>query len=447
MTLELAMKRILWIMVCLVGAALPGCKPSAVDDPIGDVPPAGTPLPQRSEIPVEVRVGDEWMTVKLSQEALEQFAAQWCLAENVQRADRTLCGTHRFFDDLLVTHIPSEPVVSSPDAFNLCHQGLCVQRVHTCAGYFLEEISRTPTPKRLTPQDVERSHFSVSELALSASDVERLGQVSSRAQMSEGISEVRFQPLKSDAKAAALRGALNQYRHSTQWSRLFATMQVEDASGNFTCAARFAAQDYQYLTAGQGQGTGLQPNERGREPTWSDVLLQSYLDASNQYSRAISLTTDAMRAAAQVQIDGGNAAPDEAATAWNGQVNSAVAVARLLTMAPSQSTVIQPGPGVHTLGLAGCGAQEEGGGRLGPTGVPVCPPISGNDRIQISIDLIRGMQVAPNANAADSIAQILRFYQGLTYQGTDEVLQEQGVSRADISLAVDYLCAEAALEG
>ncbi|MBX3184930.1 MAG: hypothetical protein KF915_20075, partial [Polyangiaceae bacterium] len=337
--------------------------------------------------------------------------------------------------------------MSSPDAFGLCHQGLCVQRVHTCAGYFLEEISRTPTPKRLTPQDIEQSHFSTDQIALAASDVERLRQVSSRSGMSLGISEIRFQPLKADAKAAALRGALNQYRHSTQWSRLFATMQVEDGQGVFTCAARFAAQDYENEMSPPGLLTRLKRNERGREPTWSDVLLQSYLDASNQYSRAISLTTDAMRAAAQVQIDGGNAAPDEAATAWNGQVNSAVAVARLLTMAPSQSTVIQPGPGLHTLGLAGCGAQEEGGGRLGPTGVPVCPPIAGNDRVRWAVELLRGYRVAPTVNAADGLAVIMRFGQGLSYQGTDEVLQEQGVSRADISLAVDYLCAEAALEG
>lgn len=365
------MKKLQSLAIPFVAAAtLGGCKPAAVDDPPSLVPPTGTPLVQDSAIPVEVLIGDAWVTVKPSQESVERFAAAWCLADNARNTDSQVCGSGRM-PAVNLSVMFDQPTLAPTD-FPLCNAGLCVERAHTCAGYLLEEMARSPTGRRFDPNSIGfaeidlSSHLALSEVEL-ADLKRRFGATNAQA--------VRFQPLKPSAKAAAMRGAMNRYLDSTQWAKLMAT--VEDSAGT-TCAERFAQVDYQNQTNPPGLPTGLVANAEGRVPTWSDLLLQSYLDAAVQYSGAIEPTADAMRAAAQVQIDASDAAPDEVATAWNGKVNSAVAVARLLAVGDEKNSVVEELGLQRTLSLDACGATNDGS-RIGPTGVPVCPSISGNE--------------------------------------------------------------------
>lgn len=437
------MKKLRNLVVSLVAAsATVTCKPAAVDDPPSSVPPTGTPLKQDSAIPVEVLIGDQWLTVKPSQEAVERFAAAWCLADNVQHADSQVCGQSLTMPqgvDML-----SQPAVTPTD-FNACKVGLCVERAHTCAGYLLEEMARSPTGRRFDPGTLGlRDIRLVDQLALS--EVE-LADLNRRFSTTNALA-VRFQPLKPSAKAAAMRGAMNRYLDSTQWAKLMAT--VKDSAGT-TCAQRFAQVDYQNQTNPPGLPTGLVANAEGRVPTWSDLLLQSYLDAAVQYSGAIEPTADAMRAAAQVQIDASDAAPDEAATAWNGKVNSAVAVARLLAVGDEKNSVVQELGLQRTLSLDACGATNDGS-RIGPTGVPVCPPISGNEGARTALGFLRALQVAPTPKAADDLVKVYLFrllqeQPSSTTVTPEEALQRMGITREDVAQASEYLCAEATVNG
>ncbi|MCA9626683.1 MAG: hypothetical protein KC766_03405, partial [Myxococcales bacterium] len=146
-----------------------GCKPDPVDDPPSEVPVEGTPLEQDALIPVEVLIGDNWVTVHPSQTAIEAFAGGWCLADNALNSDTQVCGTQR-------VAMPQTPFLArpslAPSGFGACNAGLCVERAHTCAGFLLEEAARSPRSRQLDASTIGLQafqlavHLGLSELEL-----------------------------------------------------------------------------------------------------------------------------------------------------------------------------------------------------------------------------------------------------------------------------------------
>ena len=443
------------LAACAMTAA---CKPDPVEDPPSEVAPTGTPLPQDSLIPIEIEIEIDgepfWMLVEAPQLGVERFAWQWCWFNRFLNEDTKVCGPSSETVTNAVAVVPMDeegaPLFSSGlpgfDEFQLCRVGLCVERNEVCAGYFLEERARSPLQEEYRAEEFDvlleegEFVFGLDEYLLGLSENEL-----ARIEFQTGLSltttrAVRFQPLAAPGRAALLRGALTRYFHSTRWGNAIQTVPVNGA----TCASWFVNED----VAGTRE-TMLNANEDGREPTWTDVFYETFLDGTSQYSACLPAAVQGMQDSAQTQVAGRAAAEDEIATLWNGEVDSSRAVARLLTYGDDDVNGTGLAPRIQTLQADDdCGGDHRAE-ELGPTGVPVCPPISNDDDVQVAINWFRDLQVAPNP--ADPVGGLVAGFEQFRVEtgsppGTlnaSDALTQMGTTAEAADKAATYLCNEA----
>lgn len=365
-----------------IGGSLTSCTPD--DAPIPPV--AGKPLPQDGRIPIEVSAGGELKTVHASRHAMENFAAKWCLAERATRTDNKMCGgdsasdiVQRSIAALAVTDEPGVTalVMGAPDK---CGETLCFERNEVCAGYLLEEIGKSASAREFDIAQIEvlGTSVTIGDLELTENEIAAVGIGGS----GDKLKVLRTQPLGAAGRGAVFRGSLNRFRRATGITEELRSREWLD-SGTMqptTCALELKGRD------DNGYPTGLNTGADGFKPKWSDVFLETFIDAATEYTVVLPATVTSMREAAEFEVRGRATDVDEVETQWNGAYDSATAVAKLMAYgdvaAPPQATWTGPPGGTHFLGIT-----------QGPTGAPTCPPAkpSGNNVISQA----KAMKVSP----------------------------------------------------
>ncbi len=387
------------------------------------------PLPQESVVLIEALVGERWVTLPVPQEGAEHLAQLWCNSERATATDSKLCGG--------VDESYEEWTDSSNPGTNLaaCQATLCQARNQVCAGYFLDEMGRTPLSRTLDTESIGLGsiHF-IEHLFI---DAARLGTAMAKAGISDyplNATKLRTQPLLAAGRAAALRGALRRYREAG----MITAALNKPATRTAPCSGIFA---------GGPDGpvpTNLTP-EAGADsaPTWLDVYYQTFSDAAAQYVGVLPRTLQAMRDSAETQLRG--AAPElaEVATQWNGEIDSALAATKLLTMGDATAiglaSVIKPD--------TTCGAQHKPAD-VGPLGVPICPPISTNEGVTLAKGMLEALSLKPTLDDP-----VVGFAKGMNFLfkksdpthvdlAPDVILASQNVTAADVVLANEHLCAQ-----
>jgi hypothetical protein len=264
-------------LLCLIPAA---CDHDEATVRSLQVLPSSTPLPQSEAIPIEVEPSyaeGEWKTVSASREGLEQFALTWCSRGTAELADRRLCQN-------VNTETPfSESTLDISGQECLGH-GICHLRRQICAGAYLAELARSPVPRTTSAAELNQEGILAMTLGIPESQVEALGLAD------HPVTRVRFQPLTGPGQAAAFRGSLNRYREA---ARIASVLQnhVSAASGT-TCLQTYLAQD-----AGPLSRPALPPDEDATLPTWPDVFVQGWLDATFEFSSNLARAVEATRSA------------------------------------------------------------------------------------------------------------------------------------------------------
>ncbi len=198
-----------------------------------------------------------------SREGLEQLALTWCSESNAEVADRRLCHNVAFGPQF------SEPELDS-SAQTCLDYGICHLRRQICAGAYLAELARSPVPRTTSAAELNQEGILALVLGIPESQVEALGLID------HPLTRVRFQPLTGPGQAAAFRGSLNRYREA---ARIASVLQnhVSAASGT-TCLQTYLAQD-----AGPLSRPDLPAYEDATLPTWTDVFVQGWLDATFEF--------------------------------------------------------------------------------------------------------------------------------------------------------------------
>ena len=260
--------------------------------------------------------------------------------------------------------------------------------------------------------------------------------------------KLRLEPLQAPGKAAALRGALNRYGASAHWAEAIRSYPLNGQS----CVVWLGARDVLHAqNPNDAQGTGLLAGPDDRVPTWSDVFYESFVDAATQYSKVLPDVVDATRAAAQTELNGKAALADEIATQWDGKVDSARGVARLL--AYGDENTADP-PELPTTMAAGDCTGESPAQDIGPAHVPVCPPVVNDKSTHKAIVAMRTLKIAPSDAVGSQVTNFVHAY-NVTYQeptnqpdlAPDQVLQQFGIDGKSLGAANTYLCQEKKLSG
>ncbi|MCC6216037.1 MAG: hypothetical protein IT376_14320 [Polyangiaceae bacterium] len=418
------------------------CNPAALpEDPPSEVPPLGTPQPQRPEIPIEVWVGGEWMPVHASQRGMEVTAELWCWFERTLATDDRSCG----FDDVtdipaLVNRPPGDVSSAAAPGGDIgsptgeqCRLGLCLERNSLCAGYLLEEAARAVAPRTLDPLQLPgnlAARFPLLNLGVPAGEIQQFVE---RGGSPEGTERLRLQPLTGRGRAAALRGAANRYLFSTRWAEGLRTVPV---AGGSTCLD-FWAVDSEWA---QVEPPAIAAHPDGAETTWLDLYFKSFVEAAVQYTTALPASVSATHAAAEAGEAGRHAPEDQIATYWNGEVDSATGAARLLAFGLDDL----PAPAVQAQAASSCSG-ERTAAEIGPSAVPVCPPL--RPGTVGARHLLTQLRIMPSPAVAGSLQLALngmRTTLGLPEIGDRTALfAEYGTTVADVEQASTYLCQEA----
>ena len=243
---------------------------------------------------------------------------------------------------------------------------------------------------------------------------------------------IRFQPLEAPGRAAALRASLNRYREAGLIGR-----DMQDVALTTTSSCPDLLNP-----GGIPEQTSLEVDGESIVPTWLDVYYQSFLDSVEQYSGALPRAVSEMRSSAQLQVRGEDHELAEVGAMWNGEVDSAVAIARLLAYGPSTAV------GVFDVQGAQCGAAHKAAD-IGPTGVPICPPIALEEGQKNVLKALKQMSTMPGAT--DPVGDFTNFWNQFQMNLGNipsplsqlQVLTAVGVTEADVSNAVAYKCSEA----
>jgi hypothetical protein len=415
-----------------------------------EVPPkTSSPLAQESVVLVEVEIPQlGWVTLPVPQAGIERFARKWCAFERYHSTDRI------FEDDPGETDFWNDTFAAG--ALTGVDIGICVslvnrERNEVCAGFLLEEAGRSPIPREfdsalypgfgaidfanllLIPEAALKS-----ALAKGSSEAKPDGSVSREDDaLIEATStlKLRFQPMEAPSRAAVLRGAYNRYREGAWVGHV---MEDEDLNGGGTCMALFEDLPMD----------GLEPDRDGHQPMASDLVTASFLDAVTQVSGVIPRVVSAMRDSAQYQRRGGHDEQAEIATQWNGQVDSALAIAKFLGFGDGRNGDGSVTEGVMTRDFADeCGGEHKWNA-VGPGGIPVCPPIAEDEKTEKALTWWKKFKLKPLSHEAvdefvDAYNEYLstKLIKQLDAPLTkDEVLAKLGLSEENIIKAAGYLC-------
>jgi len=419
-----------------LGAACDEVPPDAPSDP-------SAPLAQESVVPVEVDVPNVgWVTMPLPQKSAERLARHWCWYERMRTTDARLCGRPTVGSRDPQTDIGAETLADP--TVGVCKAETCRLRNEICAGMLLEEVARSPIPRTLDSAQLGGGAFPFNGLLDLPDTIRRSALMAGGApETLARTPRIRFRPMKAGGRAAALRGALNRYREAGVIAELLTSSSSRLPQP--TCADRFAPDP-----AGNVETTSLVPGADGLRPTWADVLMLGVADAGNQYSGAIYRAVDAMRDSAQAGVRGANPELAEIGTQWNGSVDSAVAIANLLGFGELT-------PGVATSQLmalpSSCGDDLKASD-IGPTGVPVCPPISEDEGAKRSVNWMRGLKHKPQ-NIAAAVSEIVNAQNAVWIAAgkillplpESQVLAKFDVTAENVLKGAAYQCANAQLTG
>ena len=414
------------------------------DEPEPPPPPeVATPLPQESIVMIEAEVGSadlneqRWVPLPVPQAGIERLARLYCWYERMDTTDNKLCHRRmvRGIDPL--EEFERDSLAGAN--LGMCQANLCLARNETCAGFMLNEAARSPLP-RVLDSSVIGTEFQFDELLL-IPEAEREAALA-KAGVSTTIKmapRLRFQPPQAPSKAAALRGARNRYRAAGIIGQgLLYGADPRDSK----CVDLFAP------GGDTSPSTPLTPNADGHMPTWIDIYYSTVVDAVRQHSDSVFRTVDAMRDSAAFQVRGQANVEDLAATEWNGRVDSALAVAKLLGHGESDSA---GAPYVYQLSSA-CDHKPKASD-IGPTGVPVCPPIQEDEgakkaKEQMELFSLHPSTTDPLGELTESANTQWQIW-GLIAQALtqDETLSQMGVSKENVEKAALYKCAESKLTG
>ncbi|MCA9600310.1 MAG: hypothetical protein KC776_43700 [Myxococcales bacterium] len=427
-----------------------GCDPTPADDPPSDVQPTGTPLPQDSVIPVEVWSNGEWMKIHPSQAGMERLAQQWCLYQRTFVEDDKLCGLANTTGSTQQTGIADLPPASTPMA--LCTVGLCVQRNEVCAGYMLEELGRSPLQRELDGASFDalrrNTPFASFEFDLGSEGLEipkaELDEYSTANGGSSSARRVRFQPLAAPGRAAAFRGALNRFGAAGWWAEQIRTYGLENGA---TCSDTFQLEDLAIANGVGGNPPPLDPYADGKKVKWSDIYVTSFIDALNEYSSVLPKTVASMQDSAALELNGVAAPQDQTATQWNGKVDSVTAALKLLTYGPEDPPVMQ------AMAATPCEPETHPATEVGPTGVPVCPPISLNAGVGRAKSTVGHLKLPPKKQGSEPFADtVFRAWKEdeaalgrpvPAGYAKSSFFSKLGFTENDLETARGYLCQEA----
>lgn len=437
--------------VAIVGVSVAlgsSCKPAPVDDPPSDVKPTGTPLPQVSNIPIQAWTGTDWMTVHPSQLGMERLAQTWCTYQRTFIEDDKACGTTVAQAVLQPPGIANLP--PSGGDFAVCNLALCVQRNEVCAGYMLEELGRSPLQRVLDAATFDavvgtsalaKLNFHTGEDGLQLPKAE-LDALSAANRGGGYPRRLRFQPLAAEGRAAAFRGSLNRFRDAGRWAHEIRSFPVNGLS----CFLRFQANDYLGKNGQASLLPTLDPNPDGSAVAWTDLFVTTFMDGVNEFSGVLPRTIDSMKDAAAQVLNGVAAPQDAVATQWNGKVNSATAAAKVLAYGDGE-----PPPGPPQAMATGCQTDMYPAAEIGPTGVPVCPPVSQNAGVQASKTLLAALKLKPSGDVTVVSKAVDAYFKAKADAGLPvganpepaQMYQKEGFTENDLITADLYKCQEA----
>lgn len=409
---------------------------------------------QTRTVPVRVPVGtDQWATVPVPASGIEQpgvagALAEWCVYKNLLRDDTKLCG--QLEPDLFLenggfsTDVPLPSLPSGSSELQACHASLCLERVALCIGYLSKEIASSPLDLELEfsqlgaeSEVLLNKTFDLAHYGVSEAELAKLPQ----SVVVSGAPKLRFSALASAGQAAMYRTSSMAHQFATRIANSLASTQL--GSGQ-TCAQVFADADAANAVAPDPEAppnpTNLAADEAGRVPTWTDLHVETFLDAAVEYQEAVKGSIAAMRGAAETQAL--KLSPGDATNAlWNDDLNSARAVANYISFGdPDSATPISMPIGADPPSCSG--------GNTGPERVPVCPP-GLTDSAKALVGFMLAIRFEPTPVPNDGAPLFLAAYQlyqsqqGQTPASTvGEAASQLGVGIGDINLANDYLCAE-----
>lgn len=407
----------------------------AVVDGIEDE--TATPLPQESIVPVEIDVNGVWVTMPVPQVGIEQLARTYCYWERVETTDIKACS-RTVAGDLVLQDFEGSAI--TPAAAGSCKAATCWLRNEVCAGMMLEEAARSPLP-RVLESDVVGNPFDLTALLLVPTNARTSALVA--AGVSDTINtttRIRFQPLKAPGRAAVLRGALNRYREAGVIGELMSVPQDDPPTDS--CLDVFAP------SGGVSLETPLEPDDEAHIPTWADLYYASLTDAASEFSGALFRTLDAMRDSAESGVRGANVQQDEIATQWNGKVDSALAIAKLLGTGESEEA-----GGSQFMSVSSECGEDHKADDIGPKGLPVCPPIVNDEVMKTVVKLMGVFQSKPHSIDFEfdfvESANANYMQQGLISAPLpkEQVYANLGITSTSVLKAGVYQCNQAKLTG
>jgi hypothetical protein len=338
--------------------------PPPMDD-FGDI--GESPLIQESLVVLEIDVPEVgWVPMIVPQEGVERFARMYCAGERQSTSDTTICGTAE-----------ADPLMEYDDLSELagatqqeCTEALCLQRNETCAGMLLEEAARLPVAREYEPGT--RLDIHLTDLLLVPEAIIETVLAAAGAPVTQRTtSKIRFQPMQASSKAATLRGALKRYRDAFVLAHAMHDPWVTDPTEGTaaTCLETFATAD----------PPEFKQSSDGSTLSWNDAYYGGFLQTLERYRDTLDRTVEAMRDSAQAQVDGNRVAQAEIATLWNGKADSALSIAKLIGWGESDAP---GGPPQHMVQGGGLSENQQPAAKIGPLGLPVCPPTSNNESAQ-----------------------------------------------------------------
>ncbi len=429
-----------------LGVSLTSCSPD--DAPVPPV--AGKPLPQDGRIAVEIPIAGEYKTVHITRHALEDLAARQCARERSQRTDTRICsgsygstlnGINAQDEDAAMGAVKESP--------NLCVDALCFERNEVCAGYFIEEVAKSPAAREIVDDSSPGAGggdplFRLDRLELKASEALALGlPIDPLIAQSTSFPKIRFQPLAAPGKAAALRGAMNRFRRST----VIAGYMNQDVTVTNPPQDRCTVQFRQRDESSDGPNFAA---VGATKPGWTDTLLETFIDGSTQYTVLIPETVQAMQASAEFQVRGRASDLDEVETQWNGSYDSVTAIGKFLAFGDDQPVPQASFEGGHYV-------MAESGGLLasGPKGAPTCPPVPSTSGGSAALTWSKMLKISPAVladlplNTTYATALAWAYNEDLYNQkfintpyDTATVLKRINSSPTDVKAAGDYLTAQ-----
>lgn len=408
-----------------------------------------TPLIQESVIPVEFLIdGFGWVPMLVPQATMERFARAMCWfrraiddGEELATEDRRLCGAAAVpslqteLEDFEFFTGEFDPARLEAGGLTECQEQLCWARNQLCAGMWLDEIARSPLP-----QELEFNDFDISMMVPTHIREAALHAVGADPDITS-TTGLRFQPLQAPGRAAALRGALNSFRQAGVAAHAMQDAWVFDpAQGTAsTCLQHFDEEPSPFLTYENPDPNTLSMN---------DVYFLLAADSANQYMKTLERTVAAMKDSAESQVAGKYDPLKETATLWNGKVDSALAIAKLIGWGESDA----PGGQQMMTGSISC-AEKLTANTVGPAGLPVCPPTANEQAVQIAREILATFEVKP-----DPLENRLGIEQGIPQKlataynnktgenlTAEEFLKKFGITQEDLAKAAFQQCKQAEL--